>query len=106
MTWEVAEKTNYGVELEFLKTLLFQFDYFTEHRKKIYESRPVFPQTAGLTTSISSNTGKVSSKWRRHRDRLQSRFSNGIYVLQDVEHLLMQQMKLLLKTSPNTHTLI
>ena len=57
VTWEVAEKTNYGLEIEFFENLLLQVDYFTEHRKKIYESRPVFPQTAGLTTSISSNTG-------------------------------------------------
>ena len=36
-------------------------DYFTENRNKIYESRPVFPDTAGLTTVVSSNTGKVKS---------------------------------------------
>lgn len=80
VTWEVAEKTNYGIELEFFENLLFQLDYFKEHRKKIYESRPVFPQTAGLTTSISSNTGEVSSHGVDIAIDYNNAFSNGIYV--------------------------
>ena len=53
VTWEVAEKTNYGIELELFGELMIQLDYFTENRNKIYESRPVFPDTAGLTTVVS-----------------------------------------------------
>ena len=80
VTWEVAEKTNYGLEIEFFENLLLQVDYFTEHRKKIYESRPVFPQTAGLTTSISSNTGEVSSHGIDIALDYNNAFPSGLYV--------------------------
>ena len=62
VTWEVAEKTNYGLELGLFNSLNFQIDYFTEHRSKIYMSRDYIPSTMGLTTTISSNLGEVNSK--------------------------------------------
>ena len=62
VTWEVAEKTNYGLELGLFNSLNFQIDYFTEHRSKIYMSRDYIPSTMGLTTTISSNIGEVDSK--------------------------------------------
>jgi TonB-linked SusC/RagA family outer membrane protein len=62
VTWEVAEKTNYGIELGLFNSLNFQVDYFTEHRSKIYMSRDYIPSTMGLTTTISSNLGEVDSK--------------------------------------------
>ena len=43
VTWEVAEKTNYGLELGLFNSLNFQIDYFTEHRSKIYMSRDYIP---------------------------------------------------------------
>ena len=61
VTWEVAEKTNYGLELGLFNSLNFQIDYFTEHRSKIYMSRDYIPSTMGLTTTISSNLGEVNS---------------------------------------------
>ena len=94
VTWEVAEKTNYGFEIEFFENLLLQVDYFTEHRKKIYESRPVFPQTAGLTTSISSNTGEVSSHGIDIALDYNNAFPSGLYVTGE-EPSLMQPMKFL-----------
>ena len=62
VTWEVAEKTNYGLELGLFNSLNFQIDYFTEHRSRIYMSRDYIPSTMGLTTTISSNLGEVNSK--------------------------------------------
>ena len=62
VTWEVAEKTNYGLELGLFNSLNFQIDYFTEHRSKIYMSRDYIPSTMGLTTTISSNLGEVNSR--------------------------------------------
>ncbi len=80
VTWEVAEKTNYGVELEFNSNLVFQLDYFTENRKKIYESRPVYPETAGLTSTVSSNTGQVNSKGFDIAIDYNKSFANGFYL--------------------------
>ena len=62
VTWEVAEKTNYGIEIGLFNSLDLQVDYFTEHRSKIYMSRDYIPSTMGLTTTISSNLGEVDSK--------------------------------------------
>ena len=62
VTWEVAEKTNYGLEIGLFNSFDLQVDYFTEHRSKIYMSRDYIPSTMGLTTTISSNLGEVDSK--------------------------------------------
>ena len=62
VTWEVAKKTNYGLEIGLFNSLNLQVDYFTEHRSKIYMSRDYIPSTMGLTTTISSNLGEVDSR--------------------------------------------
>ena len=80
VTWEVAEKTNYGIELELFGELMIQLDYFTENRNKIYESRPVFPDTAGLTTVVSSNTGKVKSNGFDIALDYNKSFSNDFFI--------------------------
>lgn len=80
VTWEVAIKTNYGLELELFDDLMIQVDYFTENRKKIYEPRPVFPETAGLTTVVSSNTGEVKSYGIDLAIDYNKSFSNGLYI--------------------------
>jgi TonB-linked SusC/RagA family outer membrane protein len=80
VTWEVAEKTNYGLELELFSELMIQMDYFTENRKKIYEPRPVFPDTAGLTTVVSSNTGEVKSYGVDVAVDYNKSFTNGFFI--------------------------
>ena len=62
VTWEVATKSNIGLELGLFNKLNLQADYFTEHRKDIYMERQYIPETAGLTTTISSNIGEVKTK--------------------------------------------
>ena len=61
VTWEVAEKTNYGLELGLFNKVTILADYFTEHRKNIYMERQYIPETMGLTTTIRSNVGEVES---------------------------------------------
>ena len=80
VTWEVAEKTNYGVELGIKERLVLQFDYFIENRKKIYEERPVYPDTAGLTSVVSSNSGQVQSKGLDIAIDYNQSFANGFYL--------------------------
>lgn len=62
VTWEVAAKSNIGLELGLFNKVNVQADYFTEHRKNIYMEREYIPQTTGLTTTISSNIGEVKTK--------------------------------------------
>lgn len=61
VTWEVAEKTNYGLELGLFDVLNIQVDYFTEYRRNIYWPRQYTPITMGLTAQISSNIGEAKS---------------------------------------------
>jgi TonB-linked SusC/RagA family outer membrane protein len=62
VTWEVAEKANYGLELGLFNKITLLAEYFEEHRKNIYMERQYIPETMGLTTSINSNVGEVKAK--------------------------------------------
>ncbi len=61
VTWEIAEKTNYGLELGLFGNTNIQVDYFTENRSNIYMWREYIPRTMGLTAPIASNIGKAES---------------------------------------------
>jgi TonB-linked SusC/RagA family outer membrane protein len=61
VTWEIAEKTNWGMELGLFNDATIQIDYFTENRSNIYMSRDYIPLTMGLTAPIASNIGKAES---------------------------------------------
>lgn len=61
VSWEVAKKANYGVEMNFFDKLSVQVDYFTENRSNIYMLRDYIPASMGLTADISSNIGKAKS---------------------------------------------
>jgi len=62
ITWEVAEKTNFGLEIGLFDKLTFQADVFRENRSNIYMQWEYIPTTMGLTADISSNIGKANSK--------------------------------------------
>lgn len=62
VTWEVAKKTNYGLEFEYNNALMVQLEYFTEKREKIYQAWDYIPETMGLTSTVNSNIGEVQSE--------------------------------------------
>lgn len=61
VTWEIAEKANFGLELGLFGDANIQLDYFTENRTNIYMWRDYIPATMGLTAPIASNIGKAES---------------------------------------------
>ena len=61
VTWEVATKSNIGLELGLFKKINLIADFFTEYRRNIYMERQYIPETSGLTTVISSNIGEVKT---------------------------------------------
>ena len=61
VSWEVATKSNIGIELGLFNKLNIIADIFTENRRDIYMERQYIPETSGLTTVISSNIGEVRS---------------------------------------------
>lgn len=63
ITWELAYKQNYGVELGlFNDAITIQLDRFSERRENIYMVREGLPASMGLTASISGNSGEAESK--------------------------------------------
>lgn len=64
LTWEVAYKQNYGVDLSLFKALSFSFDYFMEDRDKILITRKTTPTLQGLPLSAipKMNMGKIENK--------------------------------------------
>lgn len=49
ISWEVAKKTNLGLEVNLLDAIDINVDLFKEHRGNILMSRSFIPQTMGLT---------------------------------------------------------
>lgn len=65
LTWEVAYKQNYGLELEmFNKELFFNVDVFHERREQILITRGTVPTIFGRPLSVipKANIGKVNNK--------------------------------------------
>ena len=62
VTWETADKQNYGIDMKFInERLSVNFDYFIEHRKGILISPQSIPNIIA-TSSPNLNIGKVDNK--------------------------------------------
>lgn len=72
VTWEIAYKSNYGLELGLFNKATLQVDYFTERRDNIYREFQYIPETMGSTATISSNIGEAKS--------------HGVDISLDVQH--------------------
>ena len=63
VTWEVADKTDIGVDMRLLNNKLnLQFDYFKESREGIYLRRSSIPSYVGMINNPYGNIGKVENK--------------------------------------------
>ena len=63
VTWEVADKTDIGVDMRLLNNKLnFQFDYFKESREGIYLRRSSIPAYVGMINKPYGNIGRVENK--------------------------------------------
>ncbi|HEX5554761.1 MAG TPA: TonB-dependent receptor [Chitinophagaceae bacterium] len=64
ISWEVAEKQNYGLDVELFSSLSLSFDYFLEHRSKILISRGTVPAFQGVPLGDipKVNMGVVDNK--------------------------------------------
>lgn len=64
ITWEVAKKQNYGVDLQLLNNLNISLDYFIENRSNILISRGTVPEFQGvpLGNIPKGNLGLVDNK--------------------------------------------
>lgn len=64
ISWEVAKKQNYGIDLQIINDLSLTFDYFLENRSKILISRGTVPEFQGvpLGNIPRVNMGEVDNK--------------------------------------------
>jgi TonB-linked SusC/RagA family outer membrane protein len=62
ITWETANKTNIGVEINILNNLDINADVYTEHRTNILMNRAFIPTTLGLQSVPRANVGEASGK--------------------------------------------
>lgn len=62
ITWEKAQKVNFGIELGLFNKLEIQADLFYEKRNSILMNRSYIPSTMGLTAAVRANVGAASGK--------------------------------------------
>jgi hypothetical protein len=62
ITWEIARKQNYALELGLLNNVKVIAEYFREYRSNILMNRAAIPSTMGLTAPIQANVGEASGK--------------------------------------------
>ncbi|WP_225874600.1 SusC/RagA family TonB-linked outer membrane protein [Pedobacter hiemivivus] len=61
ISWEVATKKNFALEIGLFNKINFQAEYYNESRDNILMTRSV-PNTLGLTSPVRANVGKASGK--------------------------------------------
>lgn len=61
ITWEIAKKTNFALELTVLDGLNVTAEYYTERRSNIFQERKDIPNTMGLWVTPKANLGKAKS---------------------------------------------
>jgi TonB-linked SusC/RagA family outer membrane protein len=62
ITWEVAKKTNLGINVGIAEFIELNVDVFYENRTKIYMPRDYLPASVGLSAGLFGNVGEAISK--------------------------------------------
>lgn len=62
ISWEVANKTNLGIEMNLFNMLDFNIDLYQEYRTNILMDRTYIPTTLGLQATPKANVGEAKGK--------------------------------------------
>lgn len=81
ITWETANKTNIGFEMNLLNALDFNVDVYREHRTNILMNRAFIPATLGLQTMPRANVGQANGKGIDLSMDYQKNFQNGFWLI-------------------------
>ena len=80
--WEIAEQTNFGLEMTFWNGLLdFTFDIYQEIRHNILSQRVIVPGSMGLGLYPDANIGAVRSRGFDFAGKVQHAFSNDFWFI-------------------------
>lgn len=81
ITWEIATKTNFGLELELFNDLTILADYFMETRENILQTRQDIPTTMGLRTIPQGNVGIAKGKGFEMELKYQKSFNKDLWAI-------------------------
>lgn len=62
ITWETAQKTNLGLEVNLFDKVGIQADFFSEYRRNILMTRASIPDYMGLSAAVRANVGEAAGK--------------------------------------------
>lgn len=62
ITWEIAQKTNIGIEMKLFNKIGIEADFFTEYRRNILMTRAFIPSYLGLSAPIRANVGEAAGR--------------------------------------------
>ena len=81
ITWEIAKKTNLGIELGLFNDLTILADYFRERRENILQTRYDIPNTMGLVTIPQANVGIAQGHGAEVELKYQKQFTNDMWLI-------------------------
>ena len=79
--WEIANKTNIGIEMKLFNSLSINADIYTEHRTNILMDRAYMPSTMGLLSIPRANVGEANGKGIDLSLDFEKNMSNGWWVI-------------------------
>lgn len=80
ITWEVAEKMNFGIEATVMNDLTMQVEYFRENRSQILMGRTSITPEMGLEADVKANLGKSKAQGIDASIDYNKFFSNGAWL--------------------------
>ncbi len=81
ITWETADKTNLGFEMNLFNSVDFNVDVYKEHRSNILMSRSYIPATLGLQSTPRANVGEANGKGIDLSIDYQKNFQSGWWLV-------------------------
>ncbi len=79
ITWETAEKTNIGIEMNLFNMIDVNVDLFSEHRTNILMSRAFIPTTLGLQSTPRANVGEATGQGLDVSVDIQKNYNSGFW---------------------------
>lgn len=81
ITWEIATKSNFGIELGLFEDLTILADYFMETRENILQTRVDIPTTMGLRTFPQANVGVAQGRGFEVELKYQKNFNKDLWAV-------------------------
>ncbi len=80
ITWETAEKVNFGLEMNLFNKVGIQADIFSEYRRNILMTRASIPKYMGLSADVRANVGEAASRGIDMSVDYNQQFGNGMWI--------------------------